>query len=208
MAPSLKTMYNAAMGVYDYNGMGTLEFQFSVLQIIHIFLSNILLLNFLIAILSFTYDKMQMISIFKYKVNVYQYSERYLAAFTDEEYSEIALHPPPVSLLSALLVVLLVLFRPWAKHINKYFSYLIFWLENLILGLIFFIYEILISPIVYGRILLNLVACNQGLFTVISYVLTWIFFGAILTFIIVLKDIRNLFKILKMHEGCRHAMGL
>jgi hypothetical protein len=81
MALSLKTLYDGAMGVYDYIGMKDREFQFSILQIVHIYFANILLMNFLIAILSFTYENMQQISVFKYKVNVYQYCERYLIAF-------------------------------------------------------------------------------------------------------------------------------
>ena len=72
MAISLKTLYDGAMGIYDYKGMGaSREVQFSVLQIVHIYFANILLMNFLIAILSFTYEKMQARSVFKYKVNVY-----------------------------------------------------------------------------------------------------------------------------------------
>lgn len=59
MALSLNTLYNGAMGVYDYIGMQDREFQFSILQIVHIYFANILLMNFLIAILSFTYENMQ-----------------------------------------------------------------------------------------------------------------------------------------------------
>lgn len=59
MAFSLKTLYDGAMGVYDYNGMKDREVQFSILQMVHIYFANILLMNFLIAILSYTYENMQ-----------------------------------------------------------------------------------------------------------------------------------------------------
>lgn len=68
---SARTLYDAAMGFYDYMGMGNNELSFSVIQIIHIFFGNIILMNFLIAILSYTYENTQVISVFKYKVNLY-----------------------------------------------------------------------------------------------------------------------------------------
>ena len=71
MAQSLLTLYNGAMGVYDYSSMGSSEKQFSAFQMIHIYFTNILLMNFLIAILSYTYENMEEVSMFKYNVNVY-----------------------------------------------------------------------------------------------------------------------------------------
>lgn len=207
MAMSLKTLYDSTMGVYDYIGMKDREFQFSILQIIHIYFANILLMNFLIAILSYTYENMQQISVFKYKVNVYQYCERYLIAFKDDDYSELVLHPPPVSLLTALLVPF-SLIKPIALKANQFFSYLIFWLENIIMVFLFFLYEFLLLPFVYGKIFWNLMFSSQGLFTVIFYCLIWIFAGFFFTFGLLLRDIFYVLKILAMHQGCRHAMGL
>ena len=67
------------------------------------------------------------------------------------------MHPPPVSLLSALLLPVLIFAKPCLTSVNKYFSYLIFWLENLVMILLFFFYELLISPVVYGKIFYNLI---------------------------------------------------
>jgi hypothetical protein len=44
---------------------------FSILLIIYVFFGNILLMNYLIAILSTTYENMKQTGIFKYKVNLY-----------------------------------------------------------------------------------------------------------------------------------------
>lgn len=59
------------------------EISSSLLMMFHVFFSNILLLNYLIAILSTTYENMKQTGIFRYKVNLYQYCEKYLVAFTD-----------------------------------------------------------------------------------------------------------------------------
>ncbi len=105
---SARSLFDSAMAVYDYKGMGEGgEEAYSVLQIVHIFFSNILLFNFLIAILSFTFESMQKLSNFKYKANVYKYSERFLAAFESGPMGELIVHPPPVNLLTLLLV-------PWS----------------------------------------------------------------------------------------------
>lgn len=81
LTPTIKTLFNDAMGVFDYDGMEGREISHSVLTIFTVFFSNILLLNYLVAILSTTYDNMKESGIFRYKVNLYQYCERFIIAF-------------------------------------------------------------------------------------------------------------------------------
>jgi hypothetical protein len=71
LALSLRCLFNATLAQYDYSGMGDRTLSFSILQIIHVFFSGILLLNYLIAILSTTYDNMKESGIFRYKVNLF-----------------------------------------------------------------------------------------------------------------------------------------
>jgi hypothetical protein len=140
-------------------------------------------------------------------VNVYQYSERYLIAFEDEDFGEMILHPPPVNLLT-LAFLPLALIRPLAVHLNKFFSYLIFWLENVVFLALYLLYELCLLPLVYFKVFFNLLFSPKGLFTVIFYCLVWLFFGIALTFVMVLQDIWCLLTILAMHQGCRSAMAL
>lgn len=74
---TIRTLFDAMMGVYSYDGMGGRTLSYSILMIFHVFLSNVLLLNFLIAILSTTYDNMKQSGIFKYKKNLFYYCERF-----------------------------------------------------------------------------------------------------------------------------------
>ncbi len=68
---TVRTLFDAALAVYDYDGMGERELSHSILIIGHVFFSNILLMNYLIAILSTTYENMKQSGIFRYKVNLY-----------------------------------------------------------------------------------------------------------------------------------------
>ena len=67
----MRTLFDAAMAVYDYDNMGGRSLSYSILMVFHVFFSNVLLLNYLIAILSTTYDNMKKSGIFKYKKNLY-----------------------------------------------------------------------------------------------------------------------------------------
>lgn len=71
LALTVRTLFDASLGSYDYSGMGTRELSHSILIIFHVFFANILLMNYLIAILSTTYENMKETGIFKYKVNLY-----------------------------------------------------------------------------------------------------------------------------------------
>ena len=53
---------------------------------VHVFMSHILLLNYLIAILSESYNVMQESGIFLYKVYLYQYCERYMVGLANDKF--------------------------------------------------------------------------------------------------------------------------
>ncbi len=77
-------LYDAAIGQYAYDGIeGDRAVSCSILLTFHTFMGNVFLLNYLIAILSTTYETLSQSGIFMYKVNVYQYCERYITAFND-----------------------------------------------------------------------------------------------------------------------------
>ena len=71
LTTTVRTLFDAAMAVYDYDNMGGRSLSYSILMVFHVFFSNVLLLNYLIAILSTTYDNMKKSGIFKYKKNLY-----------------------------------------------------------------------------------------------------------------------------------------
>ena len=83
---SLRTMFDGLMGSYGYKGFGEYEMLHMIMLWTHIFISNILLLNYLIAILSESYVRMLDKGIFLYKVLIYQYCERYMVGLANKKY--------------------------------------------------------------------------------------------------------------------------
>jgi hypothetical protein len=128
---------------------------------IHIYFANVLLQNFIIAILSETYANMRDSGIFRYKVNLFMYCERYIIAFEDENYGELVLHPAPTCIL-LLPVVFLMPTKAVIKPLNKAFSYFLYWIENIFIIIFFAIYEIVLYPIMVIVIGLHLILGARG----------------------------------------------
>jgi len=179
----------------------------SALLLISVTIGNVLMINFLIAILSTTYENMKKSGTFKYKVNLYQYCERYMVAFDDRVFGELVLHPPPLSYFSALLVPFIFCKNLLAK-LNSGFSFAMYWVENILFLCLFSAYEFFLIPIVYLKILFNIFMSSLGLFTLILNCFIWLIAGLFFTAYIASRDVAFLFKILKMHEGCRAAQGM
>jgi hypothetical protein len=64
---SLRANYDIAIAAYDYTGADGDEYVYTVWTVLHLFILNILLLNFLVSILSSTYGDMTDIGAFKFK---------------------------------------------------------------------------------------------------------------------------------------------
>ena len=58
MTSSLRSLFDAFLGNYDYTQDSAFELSYSLLMMTHVFISNIFLLNFLVAILSTVYEIM------------------------------------------------------------------------------------------------------------------------------------------------------
>ena len=159
-------------------------------------------MNFLIAILSYTFENMQQISIFKYKVNVYKYCERYLIAFDDPSFGEFVIHAPPICLFTSIMIPF-ILVRPIMPKVTKVFSYMIYWIENVIFVVLFLFYEIVLLPVVFAKTFLNIITCSVGLFTIMFQCMLWLFSGLFFAMFLIARDIFYLIKILSMHQGCR-----
>jgi hypothetical protein len=84
---------------------------------VHIFISNIFLLNFLIAILASVYEMMLDKGEFAYKCNKYQFIEKYSIALLDKYcYSELVIHPPPINVFSFFIIPFIIKKSIMKKH--------------------------------------------------------------------------------------------
>lgn len=92
-------------------------------------MTNILMLNFMVAILSESYALMTELGSFNFKCVLYEYCERYILAFADTRNCEIVLHNPPLNLFSVLILPFLP-FTNVMEKVSTWFSKFIFWVEN------------------------------------------------------------------------------
>ena len=184
--------------------MGDRQLSYSILMVAYVFFSNILLMNYLIAILSTTYDNMQESGIFRYKVNLYQYCERFMIAFNERSYGEIVLHPPPLSYLAVLMVPFIFCSSVMTK-VSLAFSFMMFWFENVIFLFIFLVFEMVIGPIAYLKVWINILKNSLGLLNTILNCVIWAIIGVPLILFLALRDICYLIKILTYHYGCTYG---
>jgi len=122
----------------------------------HVFISNVFLLNYLVAILSTVYEMMRDLGEFQFKSDRYQYIEKYTIPMMDENYyKELVIHPPPLNFFSMFLIPF-SLSRDSMKRVGIIFSKLIYWFENLLFIFIFLAREFILAPVIYLKILGNI----------------------------------------------------
>jgi len=153
LAITARTLYDAILATYDYSGITEKQLLYSVLLISHVLFSHVILLNYLIAILTLTYEKMQQTGIFQYKCNLFQYCERYMASFQDECYGQLIVYPAPLNYFLIAILPFMCCGKKTARKANRCFRVFMFWLENFALVLVLFLGELLLCPIAFVKIL-------------------------------------------------------
>lgn len=121
-----------------------------------------------------------------------------MIAFSDTAYGEIVLHAPPLSYLSILMVPFLSCERAM-YYISMFFSYLMYWIENVIFLLIQFLYEIVILPLAYMKVWFNIVRTSMGILRLILNCIIWAIIGFPMIIFLLFADMVNLFRILCFH---------
>ena len=128
-----------------------------------------------------------------------------MSAFDEGPIGELILHPPPISTLSCIILpVLLFRNHKIGRTIAKIYSYTMHWMENItVLILLNLFYEIMLVPICWMKVFLNLFWANFGLFTWIFFIGVWFLFGLLVLCFFIIRDTAYMFYILYMHEGCK-----
>ena len=167
----------------------------SILVMLHVFISSIFLLNFLIAILSAVYEFMMEEGEFEYKKAKYEFIEKYSIALTDPwGYSEIVIHPPPLNFLTIFLLPFMIK-GVFMKSAAKVFAKFIFWFENFFYIIYFIFYEFLMWPLIIFKVLANIWRLSSFL-AVFPMTLFWLLISPFYLTYAVFKDLFYLIKIL------------
>lgn len=200
-----RSLFDTMLGNYGYAVTNEDEYLHVGVLIIHIFISNIFLLNYLIAILSTVYEKAEELGNFAYQSNKYQYIERYQIAMQDEwGYEELVVHPPPINYLTGLLY-LSVFKDNMMLRSSKSFSKVIFWLENLCFYIVWMlVYEALLIPLIYIKLVYSIMRVESNKLNAFFLVFVWLIIGPVYLVLGLIKDMYYYFKVLydyHEHDG-------
>jgi Polycystin cation channel len=176
ISTSLRTLYDSMLGSYNYSDQENYMLSNSILTMIHVFLSNIFLLNFLVAILSTVYEVMMEHGEFSFKSNKYEFIEKYSIAMLDTNgYAELVIHPPPINIFT-LFILPSILRKHWMKKAADCFSKFMFWLENALYLMVFMSYETMLFPVIYFKVALTIVFLSSWV-RLIPMLLFWLLIG-------------------------------
>lgn len=153
---SYRNLFDSLVGSYSYitpeNPLyNNYVMSNSILTMIHVFIANVFMLNYLVAILSTVYEIMQDEGEFSYKSNKYQFIEKYSIAMLDPHgYSELIIHPPPLNVFT-IFILPCIIKKSLMKRAADVFSKFIFWSENLLYLGSFLAYELVLCPFIYFK---------------------------------------------------------
>jgi hypothetical protein len=97
---------------------------------------------------------------FEHKIYMIDYCSRFQIAFLDLQYGEILLHPPPLNLFTIPIFVVAIFDKGYSLRM---FSILSYWIENIIFILVFLIFEIMIWPLVFVKVIVNICICTPDI---------------------------------------------
>lgn len=141
---TLRTMFDVMMGAFSYELGDPKKFKYmhTFYMYFHVYIANIFMLNYLVAILATVYEEMLEQGDFIYKCKKYFYIERYMIAFKDDwGYTELIVHAPPVNFFLIFLIPA-IFNREKMKRWALNYSITVFWAEN-----VFFIFDMLVREL-------------------------------------------------------------
>jgi hypothetical protein len=114
---------------------------------------------------------------------------------TDENgFAELVVHPPPINYL--IVFLLPSLFNESSmQRASRTFSKFIFWLENIVHISMLLIYELMLVPIIYFKMIFNILAATDFPWFLI-YIIGWIGYGPFYLLFCAFQDLSNFIRIL------------
>ena len=191
---SLFWLYDATVGTfYHPDNLGDYDLVHRFLLAVHVLASNILLLNYLVAILSTVYNllnKEEDIRLFACRSYIHYYSKRLSNAMIDKKYGDFILIMPPFN----ILLFLTTLFLPWPNLFDSVINgarLIYFTIVSFIASVILGCYLILISPVVYIKVFFLYYFTNNPLYIKVIYSSLWALFGYIRIIYEIINDLKN-----------------
>jgi hypothetical protein len=153
---AMRSMFDAMLGNYEFDITSEYEISFSVMMCIHVFISAIFLLNYLIAILATVYELMHDFGEFSFKSNKYMFIEKYDIALRDKTgYSQLVVYPPPLNVF-CIFISPFILSKSNMMKISEGYQRFIYWVENFFFSIAFLAYEFFWLPFIYLKVFYNI----------------------------------------------------
>lgn len=192
---TVRSLMDAMIGnyaIYDYHRRDLI---YKIMFTIYMLSSNVILLNFLVAILSTTFNKMRARGKFEFTRIKYQYIEKFMVPLTDKNgYQELIIQPVPINVLSFPILFLIPNKRLFKKA-AYYFAYSVYWLENIIFIFFFLIKEMLSVPRLYFKTL-SRINKSPKILVKIKLMFIWSFIGLFVLAYTACTDVANLVGVL------------
>ena len=114
------------------------------------------------------------------------------------------IHPAPIVILNFPITILAIIPKipDWVLiKVSHGFALFMFWLENIAWLSLFFVYEVMLTPLVYIKTLFVVAWATQGLFMTMWNVFAWFTGGPIYIMFFILRDVWTMFVIFTQHNG-------
>jgi len=111
------------------------------------------------------------------------------------------LHPPPLS-YACIVFLPFINNRNRITKVSRTFSIVMFWIENLVLFILFFLYEMILIPFAFLKTLFNILfSVDSGILRKIGLLFFWIVAGLVISGTMIYRDFKDLAFILSNLNG-------
>ena len=194
-------LFDAMMGQINHPTFaadkGTYDTLHKIFLAIHVLSTNVILLNYLIAILSQIFQENTETTekrTFYYRFAINQYTKRYCPGMVDSKYGNLILIQPPFNVLCGIFLIFDI-FQTNLKKVVYIIEFLNFWMVNIFFSLMYTFYLTFLLAILYFKMFSVISNLRLKIWTIFYY-FCWIFAGPIILALIGINDIINLFYIL------------
>ena len=158
---TVRTLFDGLTGNYSISTYVYNQLFYMFIFSLFILMSNVVILNYLVAIISLEYQRNIPKGKFGFLWFKYQYIEKYSLPLKDKwGYQELIIHPFPLNIL-CIPVLFFVFNKQLMKKVSLLYSRVIFWVENIVIITIFQIYEFLLVFILYIKTFTRLSKANS-----------------------------------------------
>ncbi len=157
---SMRSLFDLMVTNWYYRDLKNFNTAHSVFVIFHVMITNVFLLNYLIALLSTVYNIMLERGEYSYKALKYNFYEKFKSVLSDESGIAIMyINPPPLNFFSCLLIPFLCCQKPRPdkstilQTVSHRVSKIIYWFENVAMCFVNFLMSLFVVPVIYFLIL-------------------------------------------------------